>query len=191
MKKNLGPKLGIYPTPVVVVGTFDENGKANLATLAWTGVCCSEPPMVQISVRKSRHTHSAIVKEKVFSVNVPSAKYLVETDYCGIVSGRNVDKFEGAGLTFDRGEVVSVPLVREFPVSMECRLFHTAELGSHDMFVGEIVATWVNDDILQESGVPDAKKIDPLVFILNGVYCGVGDILASSFSAGKKLIKKD
>ncbi|MDR1875908.1 MAG: flavin reductase family protein [Synergistaceae bacterium] len=188
MKKNLGPKLELYPTPVVVAGTFDGEGKPNLATLAWTGVCCSEPPMIQIAVRRSRYTHGAIVERKVFSLNIPSKKYLVETDYCGIVSGRDVDKFETAGLTFVRGEVVDVPLVQEFPVSMECRLFRTVELGSHDMFVGEIVAAWVESDVLHE-GRPDVKKIDPPVFSPDGAYFGIGELLGPSFSVGKKLIK--
>ncbi|MDR3230630.1 MAG: flavin reductase family protein [Synergistaceae bacterium] len=189
MKKNLGPKLGIYPTPVVVVGTFDGAGKPNLATLAWTGICCSEPPMVQISVRKSRHTHAAIAAQKVFSVNIPSTKYVAETDYCGIASGRDADKFRVANLTPVRGEVLDVPLVLEFPVSMECRLVHTLELGSHDMFVGEIVATWVEGGIVSETKV-DAQKIDPLAFMLNGEYRGVSDLLALAFNAGKKLIEK-
>ncbi|MDR3265911.1 MAG: flavin reductase family protein [Synergistaceae bacterium] len=190
MKKNLGPKLGIYPTPVVVVGTFDGTGKPNLVTLAWTGICCSEPPMVQISVRKSRHTHAAIVERKVFSVNIPSMKYVVETDYCGIVSGKDVNKFEVAKLTPVRGELTDAPLILEFPVSMECRLVHTLELGSHDMFVGEIVATWVEADIASETKV-DAQKIDPLAFMLNGEYRGLSDLLVPGFTTGKKLIGKN
>ncbi|MDR1730482.1 MAG: flavin reductase family protein [Synergistaceae bacterium] len=187
MKKNLGPKLGLYPTPIVVVGTYDKNGRPNLATLAWTGICCSEPPMIQISLRKSRYTHAAIVEQKVFSVNIPSAKYLVETDYCGIASGKDVDKFSDTRLTPVRGEVLNVPLVQEFPVSMECRLAHTLELGSHDLFLGEIAATWMESAVLQETGKPDVKKMDPLAFILSGEYYGLAEALGPSFSSGKKL----
>ena len=189
MKKNIGAKLGIYPTPIVVVGTYDKNGKPNIATLAWTGVCCSDPPSVQVSIRKSRHTHGAILERKVFSVNIPSARYIVETDYVGIGSGKNVDKFQAAKLTPLRGESLDVPLVAEFPISMECRLTHTLELGSHDLFVGEIVACWVAEEAL-ENGKVNPKKIDPLAFALGGGgYFGLSDLLADSFSAGKALLK--
>ncbi|MDR1622542.1 MAG: flavin reductase family protein [Synergistaceae bacterium] len=190
MKKNIGAKLGIYPTPIVVVGTYDKNDKPNIATLAWTGICCSEPPSVQVSVRKSRHTHAAIVERKVFSVNIPSARYLVETDYVGIVSGKNVDKFQAAKLTPVRGESLDVPLVAEFPISMECRLTHTLELGSHDLFVGEIVSCWVIEEALQEGGKLNPKKIDPLAFMPSGEYFGVSNFLDNSFSVGKKLMGK-
>ena len=190
MKKNIGAKLGVYPTPVVVVGTYDSNNKPNLATLAWAGICCSEPPQVQISVRKSRHTHAAIVQRKAFSVNIPSKKYLQETDYVGLVSGKDVDKFEVTGLTPVRGEILDVPLVLEFPISMECRLVHTLELGSHDMFVGEIVSCWVESDALHDTGRLDPKKIDPLTFMPSGEYYGIADFLAPSHSTGKKLASK-
>lgn len=190
MKKNTGARLGVYPTPVVVVGTYDKDGKANIATLAWVGVCCSEPPSVQISLRQNRHTYAAIVERGAFSVNVPSAKYLVETDYAGIASGRDFDKFAATGLTPVRGEVLDVPLVEEFPISMECRLTHTLELGSHDLFVGKIVACWADSEVLLEAGRIDCKKLDPLLFMLNGEYFGIGGYLAASHSSGRRLIGK-
>jgi flavin reductase (DIM6/NTAB) family NADH-FMN oxidoreductase RutF len=188
LKKNIGAKLGIYPTPVVVVGTYDKDDKPNIATLAWAGICCSEPPSVQVSIRKSRHTHAALVERKVFSVNVPSTQHLVETDYVGIVSGRDVDKFRVTKLTPVRGESLDVPLVAEFPISMECRLTHTVELGSHDLFVGEIVSCWVAEEALQETGKLNPKKIDPLVFMPSGEYFGFSNFLDKSFSVGKKLV---
>ena len=191
MKKNIGPALGIYPTPVVVVGTYDENDKPNLATLAWVGVCCSEPPSVQVSIRKSRHTHAAIIARKVFSVNVPSAKYVVETDYAGLVSGKNLDKFNVTKLTPVRGDMIDAPTVMEFPISMECRLTHTLELGSHDVFVGEIVACWVDDAVLGGNGKPDPQKIDPLAFTTDGKYFELGDFVAASHNVGKKLWGQD
>ena len=191
MKKNFGTQLGIYPTPVVVVGTYDEGDKPNLITLAWGGVCCSEPPSVQVSIRQSRHTYAAIVERKVFSVNVPSTKYVVETDYAGLASGKNSNKFDVTKLTPVRCEVIDAPMVKEFPISMECRLTHTLPLGSHDMFVGEILACWVDDAVLDENGRPDPQKIDPLTFAIGGKYFGLGDFIAPSFSAGKKLLDKN
>jgi flavin reductase (DIM6/NTAB) family NADH-FMN oxidoreductase RutF len=190
VKKNIGPKLGIYPTPVVVVGSYDKNDKPNLVTLAWAGICCSEPPSVQVSIRKSRHTHPAIVERKAFSVNVPSAKYVLETDYVGIVSGKDSHKFEVAKLTPVRGELVDAPMVLEFPISMECKLTHTLELGSHDLFVGEIVACWVAEEVLLDSGKLDLKKIDPIAFAPGGEYFRVGEFLSTSHGAGKKLLEK-
>jgi flavin reductase (DIM6/NTAB) family NADH-FMN oxidoreductase RutF len=189
MKKNLGPRLGLYPTPVVVVGTYDDSVKPNLVTLAWAGVCCSEPPSVQISIRKSRHSHAAIAARKVFSVNVPSAGHVRETDYAGIVSGRDHDKFEAANLTPVKGEVLDVPLVKEFPVSMECVLTHTLPLGSHDLFVGRIEACWIEESVLGGRDV-DAKKLDPLAFMLGGEYYALGSFAAPAFSVGKELIVK-
>ena len=190
MKKNIGPELGIYPTPVVVVGTYDENDKPNLITLAWAGVCCSEPPSVQISIRKNRHTHAAITARKVFSVNIPSAKYVTEADYAGIASGKNADKFETTKLTPVRGEKIDAPMVMEFPVSMECRLTHTLELGTHDMFVGEIIACWVDGPALDGNGRPVPQKIDPLVYTIGKGYFGLGNFVAPSHNVGKKLWDK-
>jgi flavin reductase (DIM6/NTAB) family NADH-FMN oxidoreductase RutF len=191
MKKNMGPRLGLYPTPVVLVGTYDGAGKPNLITLAWAGVCCSEPPSVQVSLRKERYSHTAIMERKVFSVNIPSKKYLTETDYAGLASGRNANKFETAGLTPLKGEVVDAPLVAEFPVSMECKMTHVLELGSHDLFVGQIVACWLDEEILDGDGKADSAKIDPLAFmpgVPGGKYFGLGDFLSPGYTVGRKLL---
>jgi flavin reductase (DIM6/NTAB) family NADH-FMN oxidoreductase RutF len=190
VKKNIGPRLGFYPTPVVLVGTYDRNGKPNLITLAWAGVCCSEPPSVQISVRKERYSHTAIMERKAFSVNVPSKKYLTEADYAGIASGKNADKFEVTGLTPLKGEVVDAPLVAEFPVSMECRMTHVLELGSHDLFVGQIAACWVEEEALREGGKVHAGKIDPPIYMPGGEYFALGEFLSAGYTPGRKLIKK-
>jgi flavin reductase (DIM6/NTAB) family NADH-FMN oxidoreductase RutF len=130
------------------------------------------------------------VERKVFSVNVPSQKYLAEADYSGIVSGRNVNKFETAGLTPLKGEVVDAPLVAEFPVSMECRMTHVLELGSHDLFVGQIVACWIEEEALREGGKVHAGKIDPLTYMPGGEYFGLGGFLSAGYTVGRKLIKK-
>ncbi|GHS88462.1 flavodoxin [Synergistales bacterium] len=189
-RKNLGARLGLYPTPVVVVGTYDKDDKPNLITLAWAGICCSEPPCLQISVRKERHSWSAITERGAFSVNVPSKKYVVETDYIGIASGRSADKFAATGLTPVKGELVDAPLVAEFPVSMECKLKHSIEVGSHDLFVGEIVACWIDEDAPKEGTKVRAEKIDPLLYMPGGEYFGIGEFIAGGYTLGKKLIEK-
>jgi len=146
-KKNMGAKTYLFPTPIVLCGTYDKEGRANLATLAWAGICCSEPPAVQISVRPERHTHAAIIANREFTVCVPSSDQAAITDFCGMSSGREIDKLEQAGLTSVRGEFVNAPVVREFPVCLECRLIATLELGTHDLFVGEVLASWVDENI--------------------------------------------
>ena len=191
MKKNMGPELGICPTPVVVVGTYDENDKPNLATLAWVGVCCSEPPSVQVAIRKSRHSYASILARKAFSVNVPSVKYVVETDYAGIASGKHENKFDVTKLTPVRGGMTDAPMVMEFPISMECRLTHTLLLGSHDIFIGEILACWVDEAVLDGNGKPDPKKVDPLAFSISGGYFGLGNFIAASHNVGKKMLNNN
>lgn len=188
MKKNIGPHLGIYPTSIVLVGTYDSEEKANISTIAWAGVCCSEPPSVQISVRKSRYTHAAILKRRVFSVNIPSVEYLKEVDYCGFVSGKNDDKFTATQLTPLRGGTLDVPLVNEFPISMECKLTHSLEIGSHDLFVGEIVACWVDRKALTPSGDIDSVQVGSFVFMPSGEYYAVGQLLDRSHSPGRALL---
>jgi flavin reductase (DIM6/NTAB) family NADH-FMN oxidoreductase RutF len=190
LRKNIGARLGFYPTPVVLVGTYDEAGKPNLITLAWAGVCCSEPPSVQVSLRKERYSHAAVMERRAFTVNVPSKKYLTEADYSGIVSGRNANKFEAAGLTPLKGETVDAPLVAEFPVSMECKVTHVLELGSHDLFVGQITACWVEEEALRDGGKVHAGKIDPLIYMPGGEYFGLGEFLSAGYTVGRQLIKK-
>ncbi|MDR1741447.1 MAG: flavin reductase family protein [Synergistaceae bacterium] len=190
MKKNMGSRLGLYPTPVVLVGVYDSSGKPNVLTLAWVGVACSEPPCIQISVRKERWSHDAIEAKAAFSVNVPSSKYVAEVDYAGIASGRDADKFQVSGLTAVKGEVLDVPLVKEFPVSMECKLVHTARLGSHDLYVGEIVACWMEESVAGQGAKVNAKEFSPLIYMPGGEYYGLGEFLGNGFNAGKKFLKK-
>jgi flavin reductase (DIM6/NTAB) family NADH-FMN oxidoreductase RutF len=119
MKKSLGAKTILYPTPVVVVGTYDKQGRPNMVTLAWVGICSSKPPCIAISLRKARHTYSNILERKAFTVNIPSEKHIKETDYVGIVSGKNADKFSATKLTPIKSDLVDAPYVNEFPLALE------------------------------------------------------------------------
>jgi flavin reductase (DIM6/NTAB) family NADH-FMN oxidoreductase RutF len=191
-KKNLGAYTFLYPTPLVLCGTYDSDGRPNLATLAWAGLCCSEPPAVQISVRKQRHTYAAILEKREFTVNIPSTKLAKEADFCGMASGRSVNKFERALLTPKHGEFVDAPIVDEFPVCLECRLLHRLEIGSHDLFVGEILASWVREECLGEDGQPDPIKISPIAFtpMKDGArYYALGSPAGNAFDIGKPLMK--
>jgi flavin reductase (DIM6/NTAB) family NADH-FMN oxidoreductase RutF len=192
-RKNMGTRPYLCPTPLVLCGTYDSNGRPNLAALAWAGVCCSEPPAVQISVRKERYTHAAILEKKEFTVNVPSVRHAEQADFCGIASGRSVDKFARAGLTPVRGQFVNAPLVEEFPICLECKLLHRFELGSHDLFVGEVMASWIREDCLDEEGFADPLKISPVAFTpaqSGGYYYALTKPAGKSFDIGKKLMEK-
>ena len=185
-KVNKGAVTSMFPTPLVLCGTYDADGKPNLATLAWAGICCGTPPAVQISLRKSRYTHRAIVEKRAFTVNIPSEHHAEQADFCGITSGAKVDKFGAAKLTPRRGEFVDAPLVAEFPVCMECRLMHVLEVGSHDLFVGEIVASWVAEECLEADGSFNALKVNPLCYApLDGNYYTLGYSAGRAFDIGK------
>ena len=187
MKKSLGAKTIVYPTPVLIVGTYDAEGKPNVMTAAWGGICCSIPPCIAVSLRKATYSHGSIVRRKAFTISVPSERYVKEADYFGLVSGRDTDKFAATGLTAARSELVDAPYVAEFPLVLECRLAHTFELGLHTQFVGEILDVKVEADALGAAGLPDIEKLRPMLFATEvRTYHGFGPVLGEAFSIGKK-----
>ena len=186
MKKSLGAKTILYPTPVLVVGTYDISGKPNVMTAAWGGICCSAPPCVAVSLRKATYSHGNIVHRKAFTISVPSERYVKDADYFGIVSGRTEDKFAAADLTPVRSDLVDAPYVKEFPLVVECRLLHTFELGLHTQFVGEILDVKVDEASLGETGSPDPEKLRPIIFAPDiQAYYGISRRLGKAFSIGK------
>jgi flavin reductase (DIM6/NTAB) family NADH-FMN oxidoreductase RutF len=187
LKQSVGAKTMLYPTPVVVVGTYDKQEKPNMMTAAWVGICCSKPPCIAVSLRKATYTYSNIVEQRAFTINIPSEKYVKETDYIGIASGKKVDKFSATKLTPVRSDLVNAPYVKEFPLVLECRLLQTIEIGLHTQFIGEIVDTKAEDTIL-EKGVPDMKKINPILIAPEAwMYYGVGNNIGKAFSIGKQI----
>lgn len=190
MKKSLGAHPQAVPTPVWLVGTYDSEGKPNLAAVAWGGICCSDPPSVAISLRKSRHSYDAILERKSFTINVPSEAFVCAADYAGMASGRDADKFAVAGLTPVRSDLVDAPYVSEFPLVLECRLLRTVEVGIHTQFIGEIIDTKAEEDVLDASGVLDATKVLPIVYSpATRTYYGLGAVIGKGFDIGKKLMK--
>lgn len=190
MKKSLGAVTHAMPTPVWLVGTYDKEEKPNLATIAWGGICCSDPPSVTISLRKTRHTYAAILERKAFTINIPSQVFAREADYAGIASGRDADKLGVAGLTAVKSELVDAPYVAEFPLVLECRLLQTVEVGIHTQFIGEIIDVKAEEEVLDANGVPDAAKVLPLVYSpANRTYYGVGAVVAKGFDIGKELLR--
>ncbi len=188
MKKSLGAKVFVCPTPVWIVGTYDKDGKPNAMTAAWAGVCCSAPPCVGVSLRKATYSYANIVAKKAFTVSIPSEKHIVEADYLGIASGRNEDKFAKAGLTPVKSTLVDAPYVEEFSLVLECRLLHALEIGLHTWFVGEILDVKAEEEIASDAATPYIEKVKPLVFSPEvRTYHGVGKLLGKAFSVGAKL----
>lgn len=188
MKKSFGAKTLVFPTPVWVVGTYDSDGKPNVMAAAWGGICCSLPPCVAVSLRKATYTYGNIDARKAFTISVPSEAYAREADYIGIASGRNTDKFADTGLTPVRSTLVDAPYVGEFPLVLECRLLNTYKIGLHTQFIGEILDVKAEDSVLDEKGLPDVEKVKPILFEPElRTYHGVGRLLGSAYSIGKKV----
>jgi len=188
MKKSIGAKTLLFPTPVLMVGTYDKAGKPNLMVAAWGGICCSQPPCVAVALRKATYSYNGIVERKAFTVGIACENKMAEADYCGIASGRDVDKFAVAGLTPVKSELVDAPYAEEFPVVLECRLLHTIEIGLHTQFIGEIIDVKGDPDVIGEDGHLDIMKIKPLIFdTSHRGYHSVGPCLGKAFSIGKGL----
>lgn len=138
----------LCPVPVVMVTCMRDGGRANIATVAWTGTVCSEPPMLSISLRKATHSHGIIMATKEFVVNVPSVHQIRATDLCGVISGREEDKFARTGLTAGPATTIKAPIIIECPVNIECAVRRVVELGSHTMFLAEVMAVQVSERLI-------------------------------------------
>ena len=188
MKKSIGAKTIIYPTPVLIVGTYDPGGRPNVMAAAWGGICCSRPPCVSVSLRKATYTYGNIVAREAFTVSVPSDVYVKQADHFGIASGRDEDKFAVTGLTPVSSDLVDAPYVGEFPFALECKLLHTLEIGLHTLFVGEIVDIKADESVLDEEGTLDIEKVRPFLYAPgNRAYYGLGECLGRAFSVGKDI----
>ncbi len=188
MKRSLGAKTLIYPTPTWVVGSYDKYGKPNAMTAAWGGICCSDPPCVAVSLRAATYSHASLVNRQAFTISVPSQSQVQLADYFGLVSGRDTDKFAATGLTPIRSELVDAPYVRQFPLVLECKVLQIFELGLHTQFVGEVVDVKADEEVLDDAGTPDILKILPIIFSPGQQrYYGVGGELGQAFAVGQEV----
>jgi flavin reductase (DIM6/NTAB) family NADH-FMN oxidoreductase RutF len=186
MKKSLGAKTLLYPAPVLVVGTYDKAGKANMMTASWGGICCSQPPCVAVSLRQATYSYLSLMERKVFTISIPSEDYVKEADYFGLVSGRTTDKLEATKLTAVRSKLVEAPYIKEFPLVLECKVVDIAEIGMHTQFVGEVLDAKAEETVLGRDGAIDIKRLRPLVFTPDTQeYYAIGGFIAKVFSAGK------
>ena len=179
----------LYPVPVVLITTSDGKGKDNIITVAWAGTVNSEPPMVSISLRKSRYSHELLSKNGEFVVNLVNKKLVRVTDFIGVKSGRDIDKFKECGLSAIKSQKVSVPSIKESPVNIECKVVNVLELGSHDMFIGEVLSVSVDKEYLNKKGALKMDKMD-LVAYNHGEYYTLGDYLGKFGYSVKKPDKK-
>jgi flavin reductase (DIM6/NTAB) family NADH-FMN oxidoreductase RutF len=191
MKKSIGARTIIYPAPILVIGTYDREGKSNVMTAAWGGICCSSPPCVAVALRKATYTYGNIVVQQEFTISIPSESHVKEADYFGIVSGKSENKFAQARLTPVKAETVNAPYVKEFPLILECKVIHTIEIGLHTQFVGQILDVKVDEEYLTPKGYPDIEKIKPFLFAMEASgYYGLGPYLGDAFSVGRTIQKK-
>jgi len=166
------PFAALRPVPVTLV-TCGHGDRANIITIAWTGILCSVPPHIGIGVRPIRHSHGLIRQTGEFVLNVPGEQLLDEVEYCGFNSGRDVHKFARPALTPAPGSEVRTPIIAECPLNIECKLAHTIPLGSHDLFIGRVVAVQFDTDIADSRGRIDNHKLEPILFTGNE-YWGKG-----------------
>ena len=189
MKLSLPAQTILLPSPVLIIGTYGSDGRPNMMNAAWGGIASSKPPCISVSLRESTLTYHNIKKTEAFTVNIPSEKYVKEADFVGMVSGRTCDKFKETCLTPEKSKLVNAPIVEEFPYALECNLLRQVEVGSHTMFVGEIVGMVADSEVLSQHQLPDIEKVRPMLWGSFGSmgYYGVGERLGSAFSVGKEL----
>lgn len=163
----------LYPLPAVLVSVADKEGRQNLLTVAWTGTVCSDPAMVFISVRPERYSYHMIKETGEFVINLTTEKLVKATDYCGVKSGRDVDKFKEMKLTPLPADKVKAPLLKESPVNIECKVKEVIPLGTHDMFLAEVVAVHADEEYMDETGRFSLSSAKPLAYS-HGIYYGLG-----------------
>lgn len=169
VKIEKNPTATVMPCPAVLISAYDKNEKANAMTAAWIANICHQPPSVAVAIRPSRYTYELIEQTGCFAVNIPGVENARETDYFGIISGRDEDKFEKTGLTTTKGKKVQVPLINEFPINLECKVTAKHIIGSHDVIIGEILLVHYEEEIIV-GGRADPLKADILAYAAGNYY---------------------
>lgn len=162
----------IYPLPAVLVTCRSKSGEDNVFTVAWTGTVCTNPPMAYISVRPSRYSYNMIKETGEFVINLTTEEMAKATDYCGVTSGRDVDKFARCGLHKEEADEINVPMIVESPVNIECRVREAHEYGSHTMFVADVICVHADEKYMNETGRFELEKSNPLAYS-HGTYFGL------------------
>lgn len=185
-KQSWKPGNMLYPLPAVMVTVADRDGRDNIITVAWAGTVCTNPPMVSVSVRPERYSYHMLKETGEFVINLSTEELAYAVDYCGVRSGRDVDKFHEMKLTREKADFVSAPMIGESPVSIECRVKNVTELGSHHMFLAEVLAVHADEAYMDENNRFDLNKARPLTYS-HGEYFGLGRRIGSfGYSVKKK-----
>ena len=191
-KQSCKPGNMLYPLPVVMVSAADKEGRDDIITVAWAGTVCTNPPMVSISIRPEHYSYHMIRETGEFVINLTTEELAFATDYCGVKSGRDVDKFKETGLTREKAEKVKAPMIAEAPVSIECKVKEIRELGSHHMFIAQVAAVHADEKYMDEKNRFDLNRARPIVYS-HGEYLGTGKKLGTfgySVKKAKKQAKK-
>ena len=189
-KTSFRPGNMLYPAPAVLVSCSDGEGHANMLTLAWAGTVCSDPPMLSVSIRKERFSHHMIMKTGEFVVNLTTEELVRAADFSGVRSGKDTDKWKETGLTMGKAFKVNAPVIAESPVNIECRVKKVLELGSHDMFIAEVVAVGVDKRLLDEKGRLRLEDCGLIAYV-HGAYQALGKKLGTfGFSVKKERAKE-
>lgn len=189
MRVELKPGTQGYPTPLIVLGTWNADGSPNAMTAAWGGVCSSEPPCMMAAIRKARRTYENIVRDQAFTVHVVGADQLAQADYFGLVSGKKHRKLETVSFHAIPGQHVQAPILEEFPIAMECGCIHIQEIGQHMVLVGEVCGLSVDAGCLTENGLPDMRKAKAVLFDQSrNEYDQIGTRVGQAFSMGKQFL---
>jgi len=185
MKVEKSPFVCVFPSPVVLVTCSSLDGRNNIITLAWAANICTKPPTIALGIRPERYSYKLIEETKEFVVNIPSTKLLRQVDFCGMTSGKDVDKFKLTKLTPEPSTKVRPPLIKECPVNAECILKQKIIIGVHDLFLGEIVVAHVDREVLNEKGRIEYAKVMPIAYNL-GEYWSLSERIGShGFTEGK------
>ena len=186
-KKKFGPQPMVWPHPAVLVGAIVD-GKPDFAAVAWTGVAASNPASVTIALQPHRYSLKGIYQNRTFSVNVPSADLVKETDYCGLISGSDTDKVKDCKFKVFYGNLKTAPLIEQCPINLECEVTHILNLGSHHLVVGKVVETYLSEECLTD-GRPDIDKVKPFAFG-PGKYYAIGGAFADALKIGWEIKPK-
>ena len=184
-KQTWKPGNMLYPLPAVMVSVTDGEGQDNIITVAWAGTVCTNPPMVSISVRPERYSYPILKETGEFVINLTTKELAFATDYCGVKSGRDVDKFKEMGLTPIPASEVKAPMIKESPVNIECKVRQILPLGSHDMFLADVVAVHADEKYMDEKHKFHLEQAEPIIYS-HGSYFGCGELLGTFGYSVKK-----
>lgn len=189
MKTRLDKKTVLYTHPVFIIGSYDKDDTPNIMAVSWGGICCSSPPCLAISLREATYTYHNIMDKMAFTASIPSSKFVKQSDYVGIYSGRDENKFKSTGLTPLKSEFVDAPYIDEFPMVLHCKVIKTVKIGLHTQFIGEIIEITADENVLNEKGQPDISLINPFIYDnASRAYFAVGDKISDAYANTKQVI---